>query len=543
MSASSAGQADATQRPPCTPSPCDESSDSDVPRPSNSHGHHAWPGVQSPFVPASCEGVASSNSHCPPCMPSSKPTDLSGSDSDMPMLCDSPPPCLAAEDSVPEQCNPTPPCNLHPHRQDFLAVIGPLPGPGSGSEVDSPARIESHSTRDPSQPCRPFGFSPETRVRDPGAQCLPDPSCGFSPKIPSLPCSTAWKPRAREAETLANEAMHQPSRHSASHIVPLLPYVTHHDFQSHLWSTGVQVFPAATQLSTHCKRFPLCTRFFARLLQMQLPETPFTALCVKLFKGDGATPPSCASMSSLPHLDLAVTQDGYRATLEAFCPDSRITAEQQSLLQELGFQVPCPVLPVPRENQPLPGPPLFLEIFSGTGRITSAIRAAGMDAIGIDKQKVPGADVPPVLLDITSPQGKSLLHVRLQNPRLKVFWAAPACGTCSAARNIPRFAPDGIPIHVPKPLRSRRFPDGLPFLAPPDARRVDLANASSWPLRTLSTAFTGTPRRGKHTVITLISSRCSSVPSQAGVRNGVLSCTEPHLPRQGVQRPPRAVGR
>ena len=208
---------------------------------------------------------------------------------------------------------------------------------------------------------------------------------------------------------------------------------------------------------------------------MQFPETPFTALCIKLSKGDGATPPSCASMSSLPHLDLAVTQDGYQATLEAFCPDSRVTAEQQSLLQELGFQLPCPVLPVPRENLPLPGPPLFLEIFSGTGRITSAIRAAGMDAIGIDKQKVPGADVPPVLLDITSPQGKSLLHVC---GRLKGFWAAPACGTCSAARNIPRFAPDGTPIAVPKPLRSRRFPDGLPFLAPPDARRVDLANAS-----------------------------------------------------------------
>ena len=116
---------------------------------------------------------------------------------------------------------------------------------------------------------------------------------------------------------------------------------------------------------------------------------------------------------------------------------------------------------------------------------------------------------------LTSPPlKKSLLHVWLQNPRLKGFWAAPACGTCSAARNIPRFAPDGTPIDVPKPLRSRRFPDGLPFLAPPDARRVDLANAS------YQAPFTGTPRRGKHTVITLISSRCSSVPSQAGVRNG-----------------------
>ena len=120
---------------------------------------------------------------------------------------------------------------------------------------------------------------------------------------------------------------------------------------------------------------------------------------------------------------------------------------------------------------------LVLEIFSGTSRLTKACRKAGLRAYAVDKDKKRAENVTVLEFDITNEQLKQLQDIIVAEGCL-CFHAhfAPACGTCSRARE--RFIP-GIPQdQQPAPLRSDEWPSGLPNLQPGDQQRAHLANMS-----------------------------------------------------------------
>ena len=121
---------------------------------------------------------------------------------------------------------------------------------------------------------------------------------------------------------------------------------------------------------------------------------------------------------------------------------------------------------------------LVLEIFSGTSRLTKACRKAGLRAYAVDKDKKRAENVTVLEFDITNTEQLKQLQDIIVAEGCLCFYAhfAPACGTCSRARE--RFIP-GVPQNQqPAPLRSDEWPSGLPNLQPGDQQRVHLANMS-----------------------------------------------------------------
>ena len=115
---------------------------------------------------------------------------------------------------------------------------------------------------------------------------------------------------------------------------------------------------------------------------------------------------------------------------------------------------------------------LFIEVFSGTGGLTAAIRHIGLaHSIGVDAHVTKRVKSPVIRLDLTSEHGLALLWRILQQDNVAAVHLGPPCGTSSRARDIcRRFGSD------PKPLRSVVHPDGLPWLQGLDSKRVTLAN-------------------------------------------------------------------
>ena len=115
---------------------------------------------------------------------------------------------------------------------------------------------------------------------------------------------------------------------------------------------------------------------------------------------------------------------------------------------------------------------LFIEVFSGTGGLTAAIRHIGLaHSIGVDAHVTKRVKSPVVRLDLTSEHGLALLWRILQQDNVAAVHLGPPCGTSSRARDIRRrFGSD------PKPLRSVVHPDGLPWLQGLDPKRVASAN-------------------------------------------------------------------
>ena len=116
---------------------------------------------------------------------------------------------------------------------------------------------------------------------------------------------------------------------------------------------------------------------------------------------------------------------------------------------------------------------LFIEVFSGTGGLTAAIRHMGLaHSIGVDAHVTKKVKSPIIRLDLTSEHGLELLWRILQQDNVAAVHLGPPCGTSSRARDIRRqFGSD------PKPLRSVHHPDGLPWLQGLDLKRVISANA------------------------------------------------------------------
>ena len=115
---------------------------------------------------------------------------------------------------------------------------------------------------------------------------------------------------------------------------------------------------------------------------------------------------------------------------------------------------------------------LFVEVFSGTGGLTAAIRHIGLaHSIGVDAHVTKRVKAPVIRLDLTSEHGIELLWRILQQDNVVAVHLGPPCGTSSRARDIRRRSGSD-----PKPLRSVIHPDGLPWLQGLDLQRVTSAN-------------------------------------------------------------------
>ena len=119
----------------------------------------------------------------------------------------------------------------------------------------------------------------------------------------------------------------------------------------------------------------------------------------------------------------------------------------------------------------------MLELFAGSCRTAAALQAEGFEAVAVDKVRSKSAVTAVILADVTEPEGRSIVQGILDDSRLKGIWAAPPCGTCSMAPEIPLFDEQGQAVPGPEPLRSLNFRHGLPTLNAKDRRRVQLANA------------------------------------------------------------------
>ena len=103
--------------------------------------------------------------------------------------------------------------------------------------------------------------------------------------------------------------------------------------------------------------------------------------------------------------------------------------------------------------------------------LSRCFHEAGFDPLAIDHSKNrfhPYVSICNV--DLTKQHGWDFLDRILTHYHVVFVHAAPPCGTCSRAREIPR-------PNVPRPLRSESSPLGLPGLTSNEQARVDAANA------------------------------------------------------------------
>ena len=85
-----------------------------------------------------------------------------------------------------------------------------------------------------------------------------------------------------------------------------------------------------------------------------------------------------------------------------------------------------------------PAVPVIVELFSGTGRVTACLRRIGLkQSHAVDHLVVEDCATPPLIADLSTKEGQDLAKFWLGNPLLAAVYAAPVCGTCSRAREIP----------------------------------------------------------------------------------------------------------
>ena len=120
---------------------------------------------------------------------------------------------------------------------------------------------------------------------------------------------------------------------------------------------------------------------------------------------------------------------------------------------------------------------LCIEIFSGSGRLTAAIRKIGMRAVAIDRSSERTSG-PVMTLDLTKADDLEFLKNFIISERMNIVYIhmAPPCGTCSAARNKRHRDLEAAGYDLPRPLRSKSHPMGLPTLRGLDAAKVASAN-------------------------------------------------------------------
>ena len=130
---------------------------------------------------------------------------------------------------------------------------------------------------------------------------------------------------------------------------------------------------------------------------------------------------------------------------------------------------------------------ICIEIFSGSGRLTAAIRKLGMRAVAVDRsaQRTKG---PVTILDLTKPDDLRYLlnFIESEKDNIMLVHLAPPCGTASAARNRRHKRLEEAGFDLPVPLRSKEFPMGLPTLRGLDLTKVSLANDLYWATLTIA---------------------------------------------------------
>ena len=121
---------------------------------------------------------------------------------------------------------------------------------------------------------------------------------------------------------------------------------------------------------------------------------------------------------------------------------------------------------------------IILEFFAGSARLSKACRKLGFEAVAVDQTKDRSEQFPIFQIDVTDSQSLSALESFIDVEKDAILHAhfAPSCGTASRARGRP--IPGEPPKAGPQPLRSERYPDGLPGLSFHDQERVDKANSS-----------------------------------------------------------------
>ena len=118
---------------------------------------------------------------------------------------------------------------------------------------------------------------------------------------------------------------------------------------------------------------------------------------------------------------------------------------------------------------------LIIEVFAGTARLSITAREAGFRSLSVDKtcDRCTGAHI--AIFDLTKRDDVESLKQIIFEERFNIVWIhfAPACGTCSRAREkqLPSLEAQGI--SVPKPLRSDEEPLGFHWLSGVDKVRVD----------------------------------------------------------------------
>ena len=115
---------------------------------------------------------------------------------------------------------------------------------------------------------------------------------------------------------------------------------------------------------------------------------------------------------------------------------------------------------------------VFIELFSGTGGLCAEVRRLGLNSsVGVDAHVSKQVKSPVIRIDLTSEHGLLLVWRMLEQHNVVAVHLGPPCGTSSRARDKRRKSgPD------PKPLRSEKFPNGLPHLVGTDLLRVRSAN-------------------------------------------------------------------
>ena len=130
----------------------------------------------------------------------------------------------------------------------------------------------------------------------------------------------------------------------------------------------------------------------------------------------------------------------------------------------------------PKTDEPILSHPFVIEICAGSARVTLSLQKLGLtSSFGVDRtiQKNGGKTL---IADLTTESGQALCNLWLSSPNLLGVFMAPPCGTCSRARGIPIWLPNGKCIPGPAPLRSDVFPNGLKGLPWIDRARVSSAN-------------------------------------------------------------------
>ena len=113
---------------------------------------------------------------------------------------------------------------------------------------------------------------------------------------------------------------------------------------------------------------------------------------------------------------------------------------------------------------------LVVEIFAGSAKLTRACKGAGLRAVAVDKtnERTQGPHI--FTCDVTDANDFNSLRSFLMAEKQKLAWVH------FAPRERPQTKLEQAGYRVPKPLRSKEFPLGLPGLSGVDKLRTETAN-------------------------------------------------------------------